>query len=135
MTITEYRAAIGQFYNFIPYKIAKSVQNLAEIFVILVYVMNVTFCNMCIMGLSLHVSVLPKCVIALLLLMAGIHPNPEPENKPLTICHVNIQSLYMRSVKSDPHYKINYKISILCKHHQFDIIVISESWLSNDITN
>ena len=84
-------------------------------------------------GFTIHVYVAPWYVIQLLLLISGIHPNPGPSYKSLNICHVNIQSLYMRSNTQDPKFKIDDIEIQYCTMQKFDIICMSETWLTNDI--
>ena len=83
---------------------------------------------------------------ALLLLRCGdIHPKPGPpnpvppnpvpsyENKSLSICHVNIQSLYLISDKVYPQRKMDEIESLLMNDLQFDAICLSETWLKPNI--
>jgi hypothetical protein len=77
------------------------------------------------------------CIGILLILRCGdVHPNPGPsyDSKSLSICHVNIQSLYLRAEPSRNHRrKIDELESILINDNKIDIICISETWLDNII--
>jgi exonuclease III len=73
----------------------------------------------------------------LLILRCGdVHQNPGPtyENKSLNICHVNVQSLYLR-IDDYHRRKIDEIESILIKYHKVDVICLSETWLGNDISD
>jgi hypothetical protein len=79
------------------------------------------------------------CIGILLILRCGdVHPNPGPsyDSKSLKICHVNIQSLYLRAEPSRNYRrKIDELESILINDHKLDIICISETWLDNIISD
>ena len=70
----------------------------------------------------------------LLLLKCGdIHPNPGPP-KPLSFCHLNAQSLLSgvditRHIPAQ-HSKLDEIFSVLALDRDFDIIAISETWLT-----
>jgi hypothetical protein len=71
----------------------------------------------------------------LLLLQCGdIHPNPGPtfENKSIRLCHINVQSLYLRL--GNHRRKIDEIESLLINDEKMDIICVSETWLDNTIT-
>ena len=72
-----------------------------------------------------------------LLLIMGmdieLNPGPEVPLKKLTMVHMNIQSLYMSSIKSNPRVKIDEIISTFVVAKEVDIICISESWLHDQI--
>jgi hypothetical protein len=72
--------------------------------------------------------------ILLILRSGDVHPNPGPttEVKEISICHVNIQSIYLRI--DDYHTrKVDEIQALLINDHQMDIICLSETWLGNDI--
>jgi hypothetical protein len=72
----------------------------------------------------------------LLLLRAGdVHPNPGPSyvNKSLSICHVNVQSLYLRI--GYHRRKIDEIHTTLVNEEKIDIICLSETWLDNNISD
>ena len=74
---------------------------------------------------------------SLLILQCGdVHPNPGPdptcENKAISLCHVNIQSLYLKS-ENYKRRKIDEIESILVNDHSMDIICLSETWLNDTI--
>ena len=80
-------------------------------------------------------------LILLLLSCGDIHPNPGPntgENncctKTLSVCHLNVNSLYVRS-DSNPGYKLDEIYSSLCLADKYDVICISETWLNPSIPN
>ena len=71
----------------------------------------------------------------LLVLRCGdVHPNPGPtyEIKSINICHVNVQSLYLR-IDNYHRRKIDEIDSSLIKNFNVDIICLSETWLGDDI--
>jgi exonuclease III len=72
----------------------------------------------------------------LLILQCGdVHPNPGPttELKSLSICHVNVQSLYLRM--GYHRRKIDEIHTLLINDQNIDIICLSETWLDNNITD
>ena len=72
---------------------------------------------------------------ALLLLRCGdIHPNPGPNytTKSLSICHVNIQSLYLTE-RGNQKRKINEIEASLLNNLKMDIVCLSETWLKPEI--
>jgi hypothetical protein len=76
----------------------------------------------------------------LLLLQCGdVHPNPGPlnpcpyVNKSLTVCQLNVQSLYLRSETPYCRRKIDEIESILINKDNIDIICVSETWLDTQI--
>jgi hypothetical protein len=86
--------------------------------------------------LNLILSSYGVCIGILLILRSGdVHPNPGPtmyENKSLNICHVNIQSLYLR-VTTPHRRKIDEIEALLINDAKMDIICISETWLNDNI--
>jgi hypothetical protein len=73
---------------------------------------------------------------ALLLLRCGdVHPNPGPThtNKPLNICHINAESLYLTTESPNQRRKITEIETGLINSLKIDIICISETWLNNTI--
>ena len=68
----------------------------------------------------------------LLLLGGDIHPNPGPTNKPFSICHLNINSLYVRS-DTNSTYKIDEIYSRFCIHDKYEVICLTETWLNPSI--
>ena len=75
---------------------------------------------------------------ALLLLRCGdIHPKPGPTNQPtksLSICHINIQSLYLTE-RGNQKRKINEIESTLINLMHMDIVCLSETWLKPSIND
>ena len=72
---------------------------------------------------------------ALLLLRCGdVHPNPGPihNDKSLSICHINIQSLYIAE-RGNHKRKINEIESTLLNALKIDIVCLSETWLKPEI--
>ena len=72
------------------------------------------------------------CLLLTLLFVSGdIHPNPGPQNNneplPVRLCHINIRSL---KAKFENEF---LKLDVLKNEiaNQFDIITISETWLSD----
>ena len=129
--IDQYRAAIGCFVNSLSHKIHGKLTSFLRLLQCGILVMeNVTLLNVLYFGINVNCRAIPLCIILLLLLCSGIHPNPGPA---LSISHINTQSLYMRSNISDPKQKIdNITLSMANK---FDVICLSETWLTNDISN
>ena len=122
ISIDSYRASIGNWYfTYLHYnaKPPKSGLSPIKIKTLLAFV------------LSSH----GVCIGILLLLRCGdVHPNPGPsyDTKSLSICHVNIQSLYLRAEPSRNHRrKIDELETILVNDNKLDIICISETWLDN----
>jgi hypothetical protein len=71
----------------------------------------------------------------LLLLKCGdVHPKPGPtfENKSIKICHINIQSLYIRA-ETHHRRKIDEIESFVANAANYDIICLSETWLDPQI--
>ena len=54
---------------------------------------------------------------------------PNHTNKSLSICHINIQSMYLVSERGNPRRKINEIESNLVNDMNIDIICLSETWL------
>ena len=75
--------------------------------------------------------------LCLLLLIMGmdIEVNPGPGNptKGLSLVHLNIQSLYMSSIKSNPRVKLDEVYSTYAIDKDVDIICMSETWLHDNI--
>jgi hypothetical protein len=72
---------------------------------------------------------------SLLILRCGdVHPNPGPTfcNKSISLCHVNVQSLYLKS-ENYKRRKIDEIESSLIIDHKIDIICLSETWLNDNI--
>ena len=84
---------------------------------------------------------------ALLLLRCGdVHPNPGPPilvpapnhvpqnsiNKSLSICHINIQSLYLTE-RGNQRRKINEIEATIINSMHMDIVCLSETWLKPSI--
>ncbi len=70
-------------------------------------------------------------IIQMLLICAGIHPNPGPigntEHCDITICHANVRSLKSR----DKYGILDKYMYIKCNlARKFDIITLSETWLT-----
>ena len=75
----------------------------------------------------------------MLLLLSGIHPNPGPRMqqnnmKSLSIVHINARSIYPTNV-TNRTFKLDEIFSVLCIQHKFDVICISETWLTQAISN
>ena len=74
-------------------------------------------------------------ICSLLLLRCGdVHPNPGPTfvNKSITVCHANVQSLYLKS-ETYKRRKIDEIEQVLIKDLHYDIICLSETWLNDQI--
>jgi hypothetical protein len=71
--------------------------------------------------------------VLLILRCGDVHPNPGPpfENKSLKICHINVQSLYLRI--GNHTRKIDEIESLLINDQHMDIICLSETWLDPQI--
>jgi exonuclease III len=72
---------------------------------------------------------------SLLILRCGdVHPNPGPTfcNKSITLCHANIQSLYLKS-ETYKRRKIDEIESTLIIGHKIDIVCLSETWLNDNV--
>ncbi len=74
-----------------------------------------------------------QCV---LLISYDVHPNPGPNNfsvrSDISICHTNIRSLKQKCKESGDRFKLS---DIRCHLDKFDIITISETWLTGDDSN
>ena len=104
------------------------------------YATNVTNMIFSLLLISiLNISYL-MIIISFLLIMHGIELNPGPDPlHPLKFCHLNARSLL---AGVDKNQLLEYQTSkfddielILCKDHSFDIIAISETWLSDQISS
>jgi hypothetical protein len=74
-------------------------------------------------------------ICSLLLLRCGdVHPKPGPtyENKSITICHANVQSIYLKS-ETYKRRKIDEIEKVLINDLHYDIICLSETWLNDQI--
>ncbi len=72
-------------------------------------------------------------VITILLILAGIHPNPGP----ISFCHLNARSL-LSGVDLETHIASQYSLldeiyETLVYDFDFDIIAVSETWLKDTI--
>lgn len=69
--------------------------------------------------------------------MSGtVHPNPGPTDMNLSLCHVNCRSLYAFDKELKSHTtKLEEIDFVLCQSEAFDIVCMSETWLSNKITD
>jgi exonuclease III len=72
--------------------------------------------------------------LVLLILKCGdIHRNPGPVNENLlTICHINVNSLYVRT-DPNPSHKVDEIYSKYCIEKKCSIICVSETWLNPSI--
>ncbi len=73
------------------------------------------------------------CVISILLILAGIKPNPGP----ISFCHLNARSL-LSGVDLETHIASQYSLldeiyETLVYDFDFDIIAVSETWLKDNI--
>lgn len=75
-------------------------------------------------------------IVSLLLVTSGsIHPNPGPREN-LSICHINAQSLFAYDAELNSNRtKLDEIESVLSINLHYDIICISETWLSSSISN
>ena len=135
IAIEQYRAAIGKFNNVLSSKKIKCFNSFIDLMKTCLVINNVSLFNLFFICLSLKIESVPRIVIAILLLRSGLHPNPGPSCGGLKICHVNVQSLYMRSHVSDPLEKLDDLSIVLCQDYKMDIICLSETWLTQDINN
>ena len=74
-------------------------------------------------------------ICSLLLLRCGdVHPKPGPtyENKSITICHANVQSIYLKS-ETYKRRKIDEIEKVLINNLHYDIICLSETWLNDQV--
>ena len=126
ISISQYRAAIGCWHSFTYFRPKGRKQ----------YLKGIVISN----KLRGYVSFMIKfCVIQMLLMIAGVHPNPGPlasskNSKSLSIVHLNARSLYPTNAVNRS-FKIDEIYSCFCIGHKFDIICISETWLSGNISN
>lgn len=126
----QYRAAIGYWhiYTSCPPSINSHLSNqLSPIYTYFIFLSLLCCCY------GLDVGSHPALYICFLLLVicGDIHPNPGPwpaVSDGINICHLNTRSL-LKPGRLDELY------TELCCLHNFDIIGISESHLSNDITD
>jgi hypothetical protein len=74
-----------------------------------------------------------------LLLIVGmdieLNPGPGVPQKKFSLVHMNIQSLYMSSIRTNPRVKIDEIISTFVVNKEVDFICMSESWLHAQIDN
>jgi hypothetical protein len=122
VSITAYRAAIGTWHlNSLCRRTKSEPHDLVPITIktLLNFVLSSH-------GVFIGMLLIHRC--------GDVHPNPGPthEIKALKICHVNVQSLYLR-INAYHRRKIDEIDSILIKDHNIDIICLSETWLGNDI--
>ena len=116
--IQTYRAAVGHFYN-IWCSYASGTIGLHGNGVLKLGGL-VTYLN-------------PKFILFLLILLSGdVHSNPGPSKNSFSICHLNAQSLYLKS-DTNPCRKLDEIHSVLCVDLKFDVICISETWLDGDV--
>ena len=75
---------------------------------------------------------LSAVLLLLLVISVNIHPPPGPTFDNLSICHINCRSLlaFDKETKSNT-MKLEEIESILCTTGKFDIICMSETWLSS----
>ena len=75
-------------------------------------------------------------IIFLLLVTSGsIHPNPGPRDN-LSICHLNARSLFAYDAELESNRaKLDEIESVLCVNYHYDIICISETWLSSTVSS
>jgi hypothetical protein len=64
-----------------------------------------------------------------------VNPGPTSPTKGLSLIHMNIQSLYMSSIRSNPRVKLDEVISTYAVDKEVDIICMSETWLHDSIDN
>jgi exonuclease III len=120
-----YRAVIGIWYNVSRSRKVKETKLLAAPIKIKFF-------------LELFLNSYGVLIGTLLILRCGdVHPNPGPinttntpnTNKALTICHANIQSLYLVSDRVYPRRKIDEIQAIYVNEKNIDIVCLSETWL------
>jgi hypothetical protein len=119
ISIDSYRAVIGIWHNNSCAKNSKSPKVLLSPIKIKLLLAFILSANGVFIG-------------ALLLLRCGdVHPHPGPTftNKSLSICHINIQSVYLISEKGHERRKINEIEMDLVNNMEIDIICLSETWL------
>jgi hypothetical protein len=64
-----------------------------------------------------------------------VNPGPTFQQKKLTMVHMNIQSLFMVSIKSNPRVKLDEIISTFVTDKDVDVLCMSETWLNSQITD
>ena len=76
-------------------------------------------------------------IIFILLIMSGtIHPNPGPTKLDLSVCHINCRSLYAFDKELKSHtVKLEEIEFVLCQVENFEVICMSETWLSSKISD
>ena len=138
MCIASYRAAIGAWHSFCHYKLLKCLRKLSVVLTHC-FIVGRLFMLKLVAGLTLRSFSSNAVYVCMLLLMCGdVHPNPGPPemntNQLLSICHMNVNSLYVRT-DQNPSYKIDEIYSTYCVDKNCDIICISETWLNDTIPN
>ena len=113
ISIAAYRAAIGTWHlTSLCRKVKSNNQNLPPITIkfLLKFVLSSH-------GVFIGMLLILRC--------GDVHPNPGPtyENKSLNICHVNVQSLYLR-INDYHRRKIDEIDSILIKDSKVDIVFL-----------
>ncbi len=127
ISIEQYRGAIGNFLAFIHSKelcyLIKLIRLALYLYKNLMYIFPALMFN-----ISYQLF-----VISVLLILAGIHPNPGP----ISFCHLNARSS-LSGVDLDTHIASQYSLldeiyETLVYDFDFDIIAVSETWLKDNI--
>ena len=133
--ITQYRACIGHYYFVLTTrcKFKDVVIEFLEVFLSNIQFASLWCSIFTILTQSSSKFKLSFVILLLLILSGTVHPNPGPEHD-LSICHINSRSLYAYDKDLKSHMvKIDEIESVLCLENKFDIICVSETWLSNKV--
>ena len=133
--IEAYRAAIGTYNNYCCSKRSYNVLCLLRLMKLhsKIYSSLMLCVLICLTLTNVQDNTLCLVYVALLLLICGdIHMNPGPQYDALSICHINVNSLYVRS-DPNPSYKLDEIYSTYCIERKSSIICLSETWLNPTI--
>ena len=72
-----------------------------------------------------------RFITFIILLCGDVHPNPGPETN-TSLCNLNFVHVNLNSITVYP--KLD-ELKLLSQYHKVDILAISESWLSPDISD
>ncbi len=129
MNITQYRSAIGNYNNFI-----KSKENILLCRLIKNILYLIKSLGILVVPIMANFPVVLFNLTLLLLRCGDIESNPGP----LTFCHLNARSL-LSDVDINQHIQHQYSLldeiyETLVYRNDFDVITISETWLTDNIS-
>ncbi len=129
MNITQYRSAIGNYNNFI-----KSKENILLCKIIKNILYLIKSLGLLVVPIMANFPVVLFNLTLLLLRCGDIESNPGP----LTFCHLNARSL-LSDVDINQHIQHQYSLldeiyETLVYQNNFDVIAISETWLTDNIS-